>query len=376
MVNIEKIDTTNKALVKRFTRIPYRLYANHPQWVPPLFMDAETQLNRTKHPFYEHSDADFFIATKDGRDVGRIAALENKRFNAYHKTTQAQFYLFECEDDQEVANTLFERVFEWARSRGLDRIVGPKGFGALDGYGIQVEGYEHRQMMTMMNYNYPYYVNLVENLGFSKEVDFVSCYMSKEAFHLPDRVYRIVERVKSHSNLGVQRFETKKDLRSWAKRIGKLYNDSFVNNWEYYPLTDREIQFLLENILTVANPKLIKIITHNDTEAIGFLFGFPDLSAALQRAKGKLLPFGLFDIMLEMKRTKWVSLNGAGVLPEYQGVGGNALLYVEMEKTLNEFNFDHADLTQVAETAVQMRHDLENVGGKAYKNHRVYQKHI
>jgi len=376
MLQIEKIDTSNKALVKRFVNIPYRLYKNHPQWVPPLFMDAETQLNRSKHPFYEHSDADFFIAIKDGREVGRIAALENKRFNAYHKTKQAQFYLFECEDDQEVAISLFARVFEWAKDRGLDKIVGPKGFGALDGYGIQIEGFEHRQMMTMMNYNYPYYAKLVENIGFKKEVDFVSCYLSKAAFQLPERVYRIVERAKTHSKLGVQRFENKKDLRNWANRIGKLYNDSFVNNWEYYPLTDREIQFLLENILTVADPRLIKIITHNEVDAIGFLFGFPDLSAALQRSKGKLLPFGLVDLMMEMKRTKWVSLNGAGVLPEYQGVGGNALLYAEMEKTLHEFNFEHADLTQVAETAVQMRHDLENVGGKAYKNHRVYHKLI
>jgi hypothetical protein len=376
MLNVEKIDTNNKTLVKRFVRIPYRLYEKHPQWVPPLLIDAETQLNRVKHPFYEHSDADFFLATKDGRDVGRIAALENKRFNQYHKTKQAQFYLFECEDDQEVANALFERVFDWAKGRGLDHVVGPKGFGALDGYGIQVEGYEHRQVMSMMNYNYPYYVRLVENLGFTKEVDFISCYMHKDTFHLPERVYRIAEWVKSRNNLGVQYFETKKDLRAWAKRIGKLYNDSFVNNWEYYPLTDREIQFLLENILTVADPRLIKIITHNEQDAVGFLFGFPDLSAAMQRAKGHLLPFGLIDILLEMKRTKWVSLNGAGVLPEFQGVGGNAVLYVEMEKTLHNFQFENADLTQVAETAVQMRRDLENVGGKAYKNHRVYQKHI
>jgi hypothetical protein len=375
MLRVDKIDTNDKSLVKRFVRIPYRLYENHPQWVPPILVEAEAQLNKSKHPFYEHSDADFFIANKDGRDVGRIAALENKRFNQYHKTKQAQFYLFECEDDQEVANALFERMIDWAKGRGLDRVVGPKGFGALDGYGIQVEGYEHRQIMTMMNYNYPYYVRLVESQGFTKEVDFISCYMNKDTFHLPERLYRIVERVKTRNNLGVHSFETKKDIRAWAKKIGKLYNDSFINNWEYYPLTEREIQFLLDNILTIADPRLIKIITHND-DAIGFLFGFPDLSAAFQRAKGHLLPFGLIDIMLEIKRTKWVSLNGAGVLPEYQGAGGNALLYVEMEKTLHNFQFEHADLTQVAETAVQMRHDLENVGGKAYKNHRVYQKQI
>jgi GNAT superfamily N-acetyltransferase len=377
MLQIDKIDTNDKASVRRFVRIPYRLYEKHPQWVPPLFMETELQLNRKKHPFYEHSDADFFVASRDGRDVGRIAILQNKHFNEYHKTRTAQFYLFECEDDQEVANGLFERAIDWAKERGLNRIIGPKGFAALDGYGMLVEGYEHRQVMTMMNYNYPYYVRLVENLGFTKEVDFVSCYMHRDTFHLPNRVYRIVERVKERNNLGVHDFENKKDLKAWANRIGHLYNDAFVNNWEYYPLTDNEIQFVLDNILILADPRLIKIITHNETEAIGFLFGFPDLSAAWQRARGHFLPFGAVDIlMLEPKRTKWVSLNGAGVLPEYQGVGGNALLYVEMEKTLRNYNYEHADLTQVAETAVQMRHDLENVGGKAYKNHRVYQRSI
>lgn len=373
MVTVEKIDSDKKAQVRRFVTIPYRLYENHPQWVPPLFIDAETQLNRKKHPFYEHSDADFFIAVRDGRDVGRIAALENRRFNDYHGSRQAQFYLFDCEDDAEAARLLFEQVFEWARKRQLDTVIGPKGFGVLDGYGIIIEGYEHRQMMTMMNYNYPYYVKLVEGNGFTKEVDFVSCYLGADTFHLPERIHSIAERVLARGALQVQRFRTKNDLRAWADRIGKAYNNAFVNNWEYYPLTQREIAFLLENLLTIADPRLIKVITHGE-EAVGFLFGFADVSAALQRAKGRLLPFGLIDIILEIRRTKWVALNGAGILPEFQGRGGNALLYSEMEKTIREYSFLHADLTQVAETAVQMRKDLENVGGKTYKNHRVYRK--
>ncbi|MBN1667534.1 MAG: hypothetical protein JW862_10615 [Anaerolineales bacterium] len=372
MLTIEKVDTSQKAQVRRFVRIPYRLYENHPQWVPPLLIDEEARLNPDKHPFYEHSDAEFFLAMRDGREVGRIAALENKRFNEYHGTKQAQFYLFECEDDQEVARALFERVFEWARARGLDRVVGPKGFGALDGYGIQIEGYEHRQMMNMMNYNYPYYRKLVEAMGFEKEVDFVSCYLGADAFHLPERVHRIAERAKQRSGLVVQRFNTMKELRAWAPKIGEAYNKSFINNWEYYPLTDREVKFLLDNMLIIANPRLIKLVTYKE-DPVGFLFAFPDLSAAMQRAKGRLLPFGMADILLEARRTKWVSLNGTGILPEYQGRGGNAIMYAEMENTIREFNFEHGDLTQVAETAVQMRHDLENVGGKPYKNHRVYQ---
>ena len=117
MLTIEKIDTHSKEQVRRFVRLPYRLFDGHPQWVPPLMIDVEMQLNREKHPFYEHSEADFFIAQRDGRVVGRIAALENRRFNQYHGTRQAQFYLFECEDDLEAATALFEKVFEWARGQ-------------------------------------------------------------------------------------------------------------------------------------------------------------------------------------------------------------------------------------------------------------------
>jgi hypothetical protein len=375
MLTIEQIDTTNKTQVQRFVRVPFQFYTNCAQWVPPILMDVENMLNRKKHPFYEHSTGDFFIAVKDGNDVGRLAVLVNNHFNEYHGVKKAQFYFFECEENQETANTLFERAFDWARKRGLTEIVGPKGLGPLDGYGILVEGYEHRQMMTMMNYNHPYIPKMLEAIGFEKEVDFVSCYLSQEAFHLPERVHRIAERVQERGRLNVKRFKDKAELKAWATRIGEAYNKAFVNNWEYYPLTEREVAFVLSNILTIANPKLIKIIVHGE-DVVGFLFAFQDVSAALQRNGGKLFPFGIIDLLLELRKTDWVSLNGAGILPEFQGVGGNALLYSEMEKTMHEFNFAHADLTQVAETARQMRHDLENVGGKAYKNHRVFHKKI
>jgi len=332
-------------------------------------------LNRRKHPFYEHSQADFFVARRNGRDVGRIAALENRRYNAYHHTQQAQFYLFDGEDDAETAGALFETVFEWARSRGLNRVVGPKGFGALDGYGLLVDGFEHRQTMTMMNYNYPYYPRLVEVAGFRKEVDFASGTISRDAFRLPERARSIAERARRRGTLQVHRFKDKRELRAWAGRIGDTYNGAFVHNWEYYPLTEHEIGFLLENLLVIADPRLIKIITHGD-DVVGFLFAFHDVSAALQRARGRLSPFGLIDLLLEIRRTKWVAINGAGILPEFQGRGGNALLYAEMEQTILEFGFEHADLTQVAETALQMRSDLVNLGGSLYKTHRVYGRDV
>jgi hypothetical protein len=375
MYTIEKVDCASKDQVNRFVQLPFKLYRGNPFWVPPLLIDSVTYLNREKHPFFEHSDADFFIARGNGRDIGRVAIMENRLYNQYHSSRVAHFYFFDCEDDPEAAETLFNTVFSWATERGLNRIIGPKGFGPLDGYGLLVEGYDHRQMMNMMNYNQPYYIQLLEGLGFVKEVDFVSCYIKTDQFKIPQRVHRIAERVIQRGTLSVKLFRNKKDLREWAGRIGKAYNQAFINNWEYYPLTDREIKFVLDNLMLVADPKLIKIITH-EQDVVGFLFAFPDVSAAMQRARGRLLPLGIVDLLLEMRRTNWISLNGMGILEEFQGRGGNALLYSEMEKTLTGYRFKHADLTQVAETAVQMRNDLVNLGGKPYKNHRVFRRDI
>jgi len=376
MLQLDLIDTGNKGQVDQFVKFHYTLYKNCPQWVPPFLVDVNMMLNRNKHPFYEHSDADFFVARRDGQIVGRVAVMENKPYNRVHESRQGVFYLFDSINDQEVTNALFDRASEWARQRGLNKIVGPKGFSPFDGYGIQIEGNDKRQMMNMMNYNYPYYQSLVETYGFEKEVDFVSCYVAKETFKLPEKIGMLVERVKERNSFEVKRFKNKKELVEWAWRIGQAYNNSFINNWEYYPLTDNEIKFVVKTLLDVADPRLIKIITRKE-EVVGFMLGFYDVSASMQRHGGHLYPWAIADLLLEMRRTNWISLNGVGVLPQYQGRGGNYLMMAEMVQTVNEFKqFVHAELTQVAETAVQMRRDLENVGGKAYKNHRVYRKNI
>ena len=375
MVTVEKIDTRNKKQVNEFVMFPFGLYKDVPQWVPPFISDIKMMLNRDKHPFYEHSDADFFVARRNGEIVGRLAMLENKPFNQYHQKHDGEFYLFESVDDQEVANALFERGFEWAHQRNLNNIVGPKGFSPFDGYGIQVEGAEHRCMMTMMNYNLPYIPRMVEAIGFEKEVDFVSCYMHRDKFALPEKVHMIADKVREKGTFTVKKFKNKAELTQWADRIGKAYNKTFVNNWEYYPLTENEVKFAMDGVMAVAVPDLMKVILFKD-EVVGFLLAFPDVSAALQRQKGRITPWGLVDIMLDLKRTNWVSLNGVGILPEFHGRGGNALLYSEMERTIKESRFVHAEQTQMADTAVQVRKDMISLGAEIYKVHRVYHKAI
>ncbi len=376
MLKIETVDPSNQSQVHRFVKLPHRLYQGCPQWVPPLNIDAYNQLNPKKHPFYEHSDVEFFLAVRDGRDIGRIAAIENKPFNSYHHTNEADFYFFECENDLEAATALFETVFSWAKKRGLTRVVGPKGMGPLDGYGILVFGFGQRQTMNMLNYNFPYYQQLVEAQGFEKEVDFVSCYLPADQFKIPERIEKIAKRSFERSGLQVKKFKNKRELVKWAPKIGDAYNQAFIKNWEYFPFTPREIKFVVDNIMTVADHRLIKVITHGD-DVVGFLFAFHDVSAAMQRAKGNLFPFGLLDLLLEMRRTDTVSVNGMGILPEFQGHGGNAILYYEMGETLLNFNqFTHVEMTQVAETTEQMRADLKNLNGVEYKNNRVYHKNL
>jgi GNAT superfamily N-acetyltransferase len=387
MLKIEQIDSNKRSDVIRFYKVPFPMYAGSKQWVPPLWSDLSMQLNRKKHPFYEHSDADFFIAVRDGQDVGRIAVMENKPYNRYHKRKIAAFYLFETVEDPEVAAALFEQAFDWARKRGLDSVMGPKGFGPLDGYGMLVEGFDRRQTMMMSAYNPPYYPQYMETLGFRKEVDFITCLITRDHFRMPERVHRIAGRVLKRGTFRVLSFKNKKDLLRWVPGFIKAYNAAFVANWEYYPLSEWEINFVVDNIMEFLDQDLIKIITHKD-EVVGFVLSFPDISAALQRTRGYVPPLSLLDsippplaivdILREVGRTEWLALNGGGILPEFKGVGGNALMYSEMEKTLNSRfrQFKYGELCQVAETAKEMRSDLANIGGAFHKNHRVFIRQI
>ena len=375
MISIEQVDLKSRTQVNSFVQFHYDLYKDCPQWVPPFFADIRAMLNPEKHPFYEHSDAEFFLAKRDGKIVGRIAVIENKPFNQFHNSKKAQFYLFDVVDDEEVNTALCDRALEWTKNRDLNELVGPKGFGALDGYGILYEGYEHRQMMNMMNYNYPYYVTLLEKYGFEKANEFVSCYIDPTKFVMPEKAQLIADKVIERGNIYIKSFKNKKDLVSWGTRIGHAYNNSFINNWEYYPLTDRELKFVIDNVMVIADPSLMKVIMHKE-EVIGFLFVFPDISKAMQRAKGYLNPITILDLIRETKKTNWVSLNGVGVLPEYQGRGGNALMYHEINKTIHNSQFEHAEQTQMADTAVQVRKDMESLGARIYKRHRVYSKKV
>jgi hypothetical protein len=371
-LHIIKLNTDSRRDVNRFIDLPFRLYRDCPQWVPPLVDDLKLMLNRRKYPFYEHSDADFFIAERDGRDVGRMAVLENRHYNQHWGKQTAFFNLFDTENDPEAARALFVTIEDWAKARGLAEMVGAKGFLQGDGIGVLVDGFEHRPAVGIP-YNYPYYAELIEGAGYRRQRDFLSAYLPGET-QLPERVRQIAEKMMEHRGFTIKIFSSKRELRGWVPAIVRTYNDTFEHNWEFNPITEAEGKVIGERLLMIADPRLIKLVMKGNAIA-GFLFGFPDISEGIVRAGGRLWPFGWFWILREFGRTRWLNLNGAGILAPYRGLGVNAILYVEMEKTIKQGHFQHADLVQMEESVLTLA-DTKTMGGRVYKVHRIYEKDL
>jgi hypothetical protein len=373
-VNIVRLDQGNKRQVGEFLDLPFFLYRDCPQWVPPLETDVRALLDRRRHPFYRHSDAGFFLVYGDSaRALGRIAVLENRHYNEYNRERTAFFWLFECAEDSAAAKLLFDAAAGWARSRALDRLWGPKGFTALDGMGLLVRGFEHRPALGIP-YNFSYYPRLVEESGFRGTTDVVSGYLSRNA-QLPEHIHRVAELVRRRRGLRILTFRSRRDLAKVVPRLQKLYNDSLAGTTGNSPLTDDEARAMADQILWFADPRLIKLIAKGD-ELVGFVFAYPDISAALQRSRGRLFPFGWVDLLLELRRTKWVNLNGAGIVERYRGLGGTAILFDEMAKSLRAGSFEHADIVQVGVDNDKMQRELRDLGIDFYKMHRMYEKSI
>ncbi|MEW6401764.1 MAG: hypothetical protein AB1649_08190 [Chloroflexota bacterium] len=371
-MNVVQLDLHNKRHLRDFLSLPFSVYRDIPQWVPPLQTDERIRLDLKRFPFYKHSQAAFFIAYEGTRPIGRLAVLDNRRYNEYNSEATAFFYLFECEHNLEAATCLFEKAFEWARTRGLNRIFGPRGFTPMDGLGLLVKGFEHRPAFGLP-YNPAYYVDLIEAQGFLKHGDVVSGYLGADIV-FPERIHELAERIAQRRGLRIARFQTRAELRALLPKFKQMYNDSLRGTEDNVPLTDDEIDSLANQLLWFADPKLIKIVMKDDTP-VGFLLAYPDVSAALQKTKGRLFPFGWLTLLLEFKRTDWLNINGAGLLTEYRGSGGTAILYSEMFKSVRDSGqFKHAEVIQIGVENEAMQRDMENFGIDFYKMHRTYQR--
>jgi hypothetical protein len=370
-MDIFQIDLANRKQVRDFLRLPAHIYADIPQWVPPLEGDERLRLDPKRYPFYEHSAAAFFLACQDDNTpVGRLAVLDSRPYNEHNHEKTAFFYLFESIADPDPARGLFDSAFTWAKDRGLEQILGPKGFTALDGLGLLVKGFERRPALGLP-YNPPYYSELIERLGFEKVDDIISGYLGAD-LQFPERIHELAARIQERRGLHIARFRTRGELRQALSHLKTLYNGALEGTSGGTPISDLEIKALADQMLWFADPNLIKIVMKGE-RPVGFLLAYPDISAALQKTKGRLFPFGWLTILRELRTTDWININGAGMIEEYRGLGGTAILYSEMFKSVaGSPHYRHAEVVQIGTENEKMQREMENFGVDFYKIHRMY----
>lgn len=376
-MEVRQINLREPGQVRAFIRLPYQLYAGDSHWVPNLRREMKAVMNPATYPFYQHGRAAFFLAEQDGKIVGRLAAINNHRYNRYNETKTGFFHYFECVDDTRAARTLFEAAFEWMQQEGLTEVLGPKGLLQGDAAGMLIEGFDWRPAMGVA-YNPPYYQSLLESAGFEKATDYLSGFIN-DINVLPARLEKIAQWVKKRRGYSVQEFQSKDQLWDWVPRIKEVYNQSFAEAFpgpiHFTPLSEAEIQTIASRLIALTEPELVKLVLDGN-QLVGFLFAYPNIGPALRRAGGRLWPLGWLHILWEKRTTRWLDANGSGVLPQYQGSGASAVLYSELAKAVDGTRFSHADAVQVREENLKSKRDAETLGVQWYKRHRLFYRQL
>jgi hypothetical protein len=372
MIDIQCVDSNNLREIRKFVRFPFDLYRKTPQWVPPIIADLEGALRR-EHPFFQHSEADFFLANRDGAAVGCIAVMNNRRANAFRGEKTAFFGFFEAIDDPKVSAALFETAFEWAKAHDLNRIIGPRGLIGSDSSGILVDGFDHPPALNVP-YNLPYYDRFIRQAGFEKDTDHLSGYLPGN-HTIPERIQRIAQKIRKRRGYEVKSFTNKEEMKAWVPKVQQAHRKAFENTYTFYPPTDAEMESIAGTLISIAHPSLVKLLL-KDQEVIGFIFAYHDISAALRKSRGRIWPLGWMHILLERARRNWVNINGVGLLPEHQGLGGNTLLYTEIDRSIKALGFKHIDIVQVNEKNFTSFNDMEAIGVQWCKRHRSYYRYL
>lgn len=385
MVHIKNVKT--KSELKAFIKFQWEIYPGHkyPLWVPPLMFDYLKKLDKKKGTFFKFGDAEFFLAYKDGKVVGRIAGIHNRLHNDFHKDKTGFFGFFECVEDQEVANALFDAVAEWLRGRGLEWMRGPASYSSNDEYGLLVEG-EPIPPFIMMPYTPPYYKKLIENYGFKKEMDLYAWKYTTEV-HLNEKLLSLAEKIKEKNNFRI-RYLDKKNLRREAEIVGKIYQEAWKENWGFVPLHPEELKDIADLFAMIAYPEMLVFVLNEKGEEVAFALSIHNLNEEL--IKHKKIPFGslqLFSLKQLIAIGKRIFLRRknkfetgrlilAGVLPEYRNTGADLLLYIESLKSAKKVGYKWGELSWTLEVNTKINNAISKMGGELYKVYRIYGKEI
>jgi GNAT superfamily N-acetyltransferase len=360
--------------VKPFIDFSWKINARDPQWIPPLRLVFDALLDREKHPFHKHADVALFVAERGGEIVGRIAATANWRANEFQGNTTGYFGLFECVDDEAVAQALLERAAAWLKEKGLTAMQGPFNLSTNDELysgGVLIEGFDTPPVF-MMGHNPSYYQRLVESAGFEKAKDLLAYWLPHN--QPPQRLLDGIDRLGKREGWRIRPVNMKRFKEEVGIVMG-VYNSAWERNWGFIPMTEAEFDGMAKEFRPVVDPNLVIIAENSEGEPIGFMLALPDVNQAIRPLKnGRLFPFGWMKFLWHKRRIRTARLLTLGMKPGYQRSGIGAALYLKCFQQGAENGYENAEASWILEDNGPMRQALEKIGAYVYKTYRVYER--
>jgi GNAT superfamily N-acetyltransferase len=373
--NVEVRPVSSKRDLSTFIKLPWRLYRNEPNWVAPLLMELKKRLDQSKNPFFKHAEAQYFLAWRDGRPVGRVSAHVDRNFNEFQGNEWGLFGWFECEDDPEATRALLDAAQAWLRERGRDRMVGPMDFTTNDEIGLLIQGHEYPPII-LCPWHHPYYQRIFEqDIGMTKAMDLYmwSLYV-EERKKVHPAIWEAADKLESEHGIVCRNFR-KKDLQAEVTRFLEVYNAAWENNWASVPLNEEEVRHYAKDLKPVLDENWAMVAEKRDTgEVVGAALTLPDFNQVLAKLNGRLLPFGWISALRAKSKIDAVRVFALGVKPEYQHTGVAARFY--------QMHFDAAERTPqkggemgwILETNKPMNRAMEGMGGEIKRRYRVYER--
>lgn len=364
---------SNKKELKTFIRFNYELYKNNPYSVPDLYDDMLGTFSPQKNAAFEFCEADYFLAYKDDKVVGRVAAIINRRANETWNKKEVRFGWIDFVDDPEVSKALLDQVEAWGKERGMEAMVGPLGFTDLDAEGMLVEGFDQLSTMSTI-YNYPYYSQHMERLGFEKEADWVEFKLTVPD-KLPEKFVRISEIILQKYKLKIKKLK-RSEIKNYGQKIFDLINEAYAPLYGYSKMTQGQINQYIKTYLPLIDLRMVSLVEDEAGELVAVGISMPSLSEALQKAKGKMLPFGWYHLLkaLFFKKPKVLDLLLVGVKPEYQSKGVNALLFYDLVPIYQQMGFQYGESNPELEVNKKVQAQWSAFESVQHKRRRAYKK--
>ncbi|MCK4646257.1 MAG: hypothetical protein KAU46_08395 [Candidatus Aminicenantes bacterium] len=373
--NIDSREVKTRRDLKKFIYLPEKIHANHANWVHPIYMDEWKYFNPKKNKAFSYSDTVILLAYRGKEVVGRIMGIINRRYNEFRKEKVARFGYLETWEDEEAVRALLGYVEAWARKKGMTKIIGPYGFSDQDPEGFLIKGFENRATIATY-YSFEWIPGMVEKQGYSKDVDYF-VYKIDVPEEFPEFYQKILKRVERKGFFKIEEFKKKRELKPWIKPVLSLMNECYLesNIYGYTPLDEEEMEDLANRYMPVLDPRFVKAAT-KDGEVVGFIVAIPDMTEGIQKARGRLFPFGFLKILRAAKKTKQLDLLLGAVKEEHRGRGLDVFMGVKMILSAFEAGMKIMDTHHEMEENVKVRREMEKMGGKLYKLYRVYKKEL